>query len=50
MSMRKTPKGTKTFSEKEKLAILKETGERGLKLILEKSPFILLPFTIGKKI
>jgi len=36
MSVKITEKGTKKFSKKEKLAILKEAGEKGVKLTLEK--------------
>lgn len=36
MSMKQTPKGTKKFTEKEKLAILEESRELGVKLTLEK--------------
>jgi len=36
MSVKITEKGTKKFSKTEKLAILKEADERGVKLTLEK--------------
>ena len=36
MSVKITEKGTKKFSKKEKLAILKEASEKGVKLTLEK--------------
>ena len=36
MEMKKTEKGTKKFTNKEKLAILKEAKENGVKVTLEK--------------
>ncbi len=36
MSMKKTPQGTKKFTKAEKLKILKEAKERGVKLTLAK--------------
>lgn len=36
MSMKKTEKGTKKFTETEKMAIIKEAKERGIKVTLEK--------------
>ena len=36
MSMKVTEKGTKKFTKKEKLAIIKEAGEKGVKVTLAK--------------
>jgi len=36
MSMKITEKGTKKFTKKEKLAIIKEAGEKGVKITLDK--------------
>jgi len=36
MSMRKTEKGTKKFTKEEKLSIIQEAGENGVKVTLDK--------------
>lgn len=49
MSVKKTSKGTKKFTEKEKLAILKEASVQGVKLTLEKYALYPATFYYWKK-
>jgi len=50
MSMKVTEKGTKKFTKQEKLAIIKEAGEKGVKVTLAKYDLYPATYYFGKEV